>query len=90
MRSRELSSIAPIRTVRYLVVLCVFCGLAAACADTKKPTTRPAGIRERQDQALRDPFEYGPADDMPSVSGGGTADLDKKGIKRDWDNFWNP
>ena len=51
-------------------------------------------MRERQEQALRDPFEYGPEDEHPSVSGDDSASgpgrLDRKGLKRDWDRFWNP
>lgn len=74
--------------VRYLAAMFTLCGLTVACADTKKPTSRPASIQERQQQALQDPYEYGPDKDMPTVSGGGTSELDKKALKRDWDNFW--
>ena len=63
------------------------------CADTKKPASRPVSMRERQDEAIRDPFGYGPKDkptDMPNVTGGGTGDFDKKGFKRDVDRVLNP
>jgi len=78
------------RMVRYVLPVIMTCALAAACADKKKPTSRPATVKERQDQALREPFEYGPDPDMPDVTGGDTGQLDKKGVKRDWDRFWNP
>ncbi len=74
--------------VRYIVLAAAICCVQSACADTKKPTSRPASIQERQQQALQDPYEYGPDNNMPTVSGGGTKDLDKNALKRDWDNFW--
>ena len=75
--------------VRYLAILILACGLLSACADTKGPTTRPSSMRDRQEQALRDPYGYNP-DEMPTVSGGATGHLDKKALKRDVDSFWNP
>jgi hypothetical protein len=78
------------RRVRYVVVALVICTAAGACADKNQPTSRPATARERQERALRDPFEVGRDEDMPSVSGGGTRDFDRKGFKRDVDRFWNP
>lgn len=71
------------------VLLCV---LSGACADkSKEPTTKPLTMQQRQQKALQDPFGYKfTEEDFPSVTGGGTADLDKKSIKRDMDSFWNP
>ena len=81
------------RRVRYLSCVVVTCGMLGACADSNKksPTTRPLSMRERQEQALRDPYGYNPrADDIPSISGGDTGAFDKKSFKRDVDSFWNP
>jgi hypothetical protein len=67
------------------------CGLAlfvAGCSNAtaqKQPTAR-----ERQDRAMKDPFGYKPDWSNTSVSGGGTADLDKDGLKRDLDHVLNP
>ena len=70
------------------------CLLAGGCADTTGPTSRPMSATERQDQALRDPFGYGPKEgsdsNMPNVTGGGTKDFDRKGFDRDVDRVLNP
>ena len=66
------------------------CTLLAACADNKQPTTQPASARERQEQALRDPYSVGQDEELYDVSGGGPRELDRKAFKRDWDRFWNP
>jgi len=72
--------------------------LLTSCADTnRQPTSRPSSASDRQDQALRDPFNYGPKeknkyidDDMPSVTGGSTGHFDKKAFNRDVDRVLNP
>jgi hypothetical protein len=57
--------------------------LGAGCADEPiKPTTNSSS------DALRDPFNYKPFSEDPNISGGGTADLDKKALKKDWDHVW--
>lgn len=63
-------------------------GWAGGCSQERqaKPTTRPATVRDRQDRAMRDPFNYRPDWHESGVSGGGTADLDKDGLKRDLDD----
>lgn len=72
------------------------CLLSAGCADTKS-SSRPDSISQRQDHALRDPFGYGPSAETwetknshPSVTGGGTSELDKAALKRDIDLILNP
>ena len=60
--------------------------LALGCATdpASKPTTRTS------DAALQDPYgNWSKIDDDNStdVSGGGTGNLDKKGLKRDLDHF---
>ena len=69
--------------------------LTIGCADTKGPTTRPVSVRDRQNNALRDPFGYGPKDevgasDMPRVSSGKINEFDEKGFKRDVNRVLNP
>ena len=70
--------------------------LLCSCADTnhQQPTSRPSSPSERQDQALRDPFGYGPkdrfTDDMPTVTGGQTSESNKKAFKRDVERVFNP
>ncbi len=64
--------------------------LAGCGGNEKKPTTRPSTIRERQEAALKDPFNYSPNKDFPDVSGGGLGDFDKEGMKRDVDRVFNP
>ena len=59
---------------------------AAGCAETARKET----AQERQDRALRDPFGYKPDWDGTGVSGGGTADLDKDGLRKDLDHVLNP
>jgi N-acetylneuraminic acid mutarotase len=72
--------------------------LVAGCADTKHLSQREQ-MQQRQEQALNDPFSYGPSadswdkrdrDQMPTVSGGGTRELDKAALKRDIDHILNP
>lgn len=64
--------------------------VVSGCASDKKPpTTQPSSMHERQDAALRDPFNYKP-DMSRDVSGGGIGDLDRNGLKKDLDNVFNP
>ena len=80
------------RFVRYVLVALVISTAAGACADKMHPTSQPASARERQEQALRDPYSVGGDEDeeMYDVSGGGPRELNRKAFKRDWDSFWNP
>jgi hypothetical protein len=67
------------------------CGLAllaAACSHSGQSRTPTA--RERQDRAIKDPFGYKPDWSNTSVSGGGTGELDKDGLRKDLDNVLNP
>ena len=69
----------------------LFATAATGCAakDEKGPTTRPTSMHERQDAALRDPFNYKP-DMSRDVSGGDTGHLDRDGLKKDLNNVFNP
>jgi hypothetical protein len=63
---------------------------AAGCASDKKaPSTQPTSMHDRQDAALRDPFNYKP-DMSRDVSGGNIGDLDRDGLKKDLNNVFNP
>jgi hypothetical protein len=71
------------------------CGLAllaASCAHkqdkAKGPTTRATAAQERHDRALKDPFGYKPDWSGTGVSGGGTGELDKEGLRRDIDHVF--
>jgi hypothetical protein len=52
-------------------------------------------MRDRQDQAIRDPFGYGPQIDPPTqhrspISGGGTTEFDREGFDRDFKSVFDP
>lgn len=70
-----------------LTAACALALLSLHCAD---PKTRKPTAQERQDRALRDPFGYKPDWDGTGVSGGGTADLDKEGLRKDLKNVLDP
>jgi hypothetical protein len=63
--------------------------IGPACAS-REPTTRPTGVADRQDAALRDPFNYKPGADEHDISGGNLGNLDRKAMKRDIDHVLNP
>jgi hypothetical protein len=72
------------------VLICVHLWLFSGCAsETKKPTTQPTSMSQRQDAALRDPFGYKP-DTSRDISGGDIGHLDRDGLKRDLNNVFNP
>jgi hypothetical protein len=52
-------------------------------------------MESRQNQALTDPFEYGPKPgtvgrEMPSVTGGGIGEFNRKDFDRDVGRLLNP
>jgi hypothetical protein len=71
-----------------------FCLAVSGCqqqnAATTQPTTRPASMRERQDQAMRDPFGYSPNPESTDISGGGLSDFDRGGFNKDLKNVLDP
>ena len=71
---------------RAVTAACGFALLLTGCADGPKKET----AQERQDRALRDPFGYKPDWSGTGVGGGGTADLDKEGLRKDLDHVLNP
>lgn len=72
------------------VFICVHLWFLSGCASDKKaPTTQPSSMHDRQDAALRDPFNYKP-DMSRDVSGGDIGHLDRDGLKKDLNNVFNP
>ena len=66
--------------------------LAGGCASdpNAKPTSRPATMRERQDKAMKDPFNYSPDAGSTDISGGGLTDFDRQGFNRDLKHVLDP
>ena len=68
--------------MRHLLILLV---LLPACSSSNQ------SVRQRQDEALRDPMGYSSdAADRTDISGGGTADLKKDALKKDINSVFNP
>jgi hypothetical protein len=59
----------------------------AGCADDAKET--PSNMRSRQDEALRDPFNYSPTD-RSDISGGGITDFKSDAFKKDVKSVFSP
>ncbi len=79
------------RVLPISVFIGVHLWLMSGCASDKSraPTTQPSNIHERQDAAMRDPFNYKP-DMSRDVSGGDIGHLDRDGLKKDLNNVFNP
>lgn len=76
--------------VAFCILYTVFCILLSSCTQSAAPTTRPLSTRERQDRAIKDPFNYSPDSESTDISGGGLSDFDKGGFKKDLKNATNP
>jgi hypothetical protein len=66
------------------LLTCVVAMAIWGCSDS------PSGIQQRQDAALKDPFNYSPYQGENDVSGGGIGDLKKGAFKRDVNSVLNP
>ncbi len=66
----------------------VFAG-TGCWSNKKQPTTRPASMRDRQNQALADPFGYKVTEEE-DISGGKLHEYKKDSMKRDLDHVLNP
>ena len=84
------------RTARFTRA-CTLVGalLCASCATkptATQPTSRPASAVDRQDAAMKDPFNYSPwkTSEKSNISGGGTGELDRGALKRDVDRLLDP
>src|SRR5687768_15154326 len=71
-------------------VILVSAGLTVGCSSNKPPATQPSGVRERQEEALKDPFGYSPEVGRSDISGGDVGHLDKKAMRKDIDHVLNP
>lgn len=60
--------------------------VGGGCAGTDE---KPSNMRARQDEALRDPFNYSP-DDRSDISGGGAADFKSDAFMKDINSAFNP
>ena len=71
---------------------CISLGLAGCQHNTAttQPTTRPSSARDRQDEAMKDPFGYSANPENTDISGGGLTDFDRGGFKKDLKNVLDP
>jgi hypothetical protein len=86
-----------LRGTRVRLSLCLlspaFCLAVSGCqqnAATTQPTTKPSTARDRQDQAMKDPFGYSANPENADISGGGLTDFDRGGFKKDLKNVFDP
>jgi len=57
--------------------------MLSACAKEPAAAGRQPTAQERQDRAMKDPFGYKPDWKDTDISRGGTAELDRDGLKKD-------
>ena len=66
--------------------ICLFVLLVFVGCDSQ-----PTSMRQRQDEAMRDPMNYSPhVSDQTDISGGGTTEFKKDAFKRDVNSVINP
>ena len=71
-------------------MLILVSAMAVGCASDKHATTRPSKTAyDRQEAALKDPFDYSPNMDE-DISGGNVGNLDRKALRKDIDDVLNP
>ena len=69
--------------MKYLMLLIL---ALPACSSQSSPS-----VRDRQDEALRDPMNYkADTSQHNDITGGGTADLKKDSLKKDFNSVFNP
>ena len=76
------------RSVAFRLLACGFWLLPAVAGCESGPKQKTT--RERQDEAMRDPFRYKPNWDDAGSTSGDTKKLDKQGFKRDFDHVLMP
>ena len=79
-----------VHCLSFCILYSAFCICFAGCTQTAAPTTRPASMQERQDQAIKDPFGYSPGMGNTDISGGGLNEFDKDGFRKDLKNVLDP
>ena len=69
--------------MKYLFLLVI---IVAGCSSDHS-----ASVRDRQDEALRDPMNYKlDGSDRNDISGGGTAEFKKDALKKDINSVFGP
>ena len=74
------------RRILILAAVAMATMVGAGCNEDNPPT----GIRQRQDAALQDPFNYSPYDDRTDISGGGLMEFKKDAFKKDVNSVLSP
>ena len=80
---------APMRNVMRRSILSMLGMAALGAGCTVQSATEPS-MSDRQDQALKRPFDYSPGDDIPDISGGGVGNFDPKAFGKDLNHVLNP
>lgn len=71
----------------WMIILVALAVVSGGC----EPSAESAGMRKRQDRALKDPFNYSPYDDdRTDISGGGLTDFKKDDFKKDVNSVLSP
>ncbi len=73
-----------------LILAIAVLAAVAGCSDNDNDNNSPRSMRERQDQALRDPFNYSPGVKEATSGSDGTLDFDHRAFKRDVHNVLDP
>jgi len=63
--------------------------IVVGCANNRA-TTKPTDSYDRQNAAMRDPFDYKPDMNEQDISGGDLGHLDRGAMRRDVDHVLNP
>ncbi len=78
------------RLLPFCILHCAFCIWLPGCTQQAEPAQPASGIRQRQEKALRDPFNYSPEFENTDISGGRLGDFDEEGMQRDLKNVFDP
>ncbi len=73
-----------------LRLICLMSAVWLAGCAGETSTTQPSNMRDRQDQAMRDPFHYSPEFDRRDISGGDITHFDRDGFGRDMHDVLSP
>jgi hypothetical protein len=74
------------RTWTLVLMLAAAGGVGGCSAATDE---KPSSMRTRQDEALRDPFNYSPTD-RSDISGGGMSDFKSDAFMKDVNSVFSP
>lgn len=78
--------------MRYSIHLLCWTALCAIalCGGCTTQVAPEQSMSDRQDQALKHPFDYSPGDDIPDISGGGIGNFDSKAFGKDLNHVLSP